>query len=40
MGEHTELDITVEELTTVRNRNRSAVDGDGPTGDSGENRDG
>ena len=36
MGEHTELDITVEELTTVRNRN--AVDG--PTGDSGENRDG
>jgi hypothetical protein len=38
MGEHTELDITVEELTTVHNRN--AVDGDGPTGDSGENRDG
>ncbi len=38
MGEHTELDITVEELTTVRSRN--SVDGDGPTGDSGENKDG
>ncbi len=38
MCEHTELDITVEELTTVRGR--TAMDGDGPTGDSGENRDG
>ncbi len=38
MGEHTEPDITVEELTSIRSRN--AVDGDGPTGDSGENKDG
>ena len=38
MSEHTELDITVENLTTIRNRN--ALDGDGPTGDSGENKDG
>lgn len=32
------MDITVEELTTVQSRNAS--DGVGPTGDSGENRDG
>jgi hypothetical protein len=38
MGEHTELDITVEELTTVRGR--GAMAGDGPTGDSGPNKDG
>jgi hypothetical protein len=36
MDEH--MDITIEELTTVRSRN--ATDGDGPTGDSGENKDG
>ncbi|MGH3820975.1 MAG: hypothetical protein ACRDRE_25190, partial [Pseudonocardiaceae bacterium] len=36
MNEHRELDITVEELTTVRGRN--ALGGDGPTGDSGENK--
>lgn len=38
MSERKELDITVEELTTVQSRMVS--DGDGPTGDSGENRDG
>lgn len=32
------MDITVEDLATVRNRNVSS--GDGPTGDSGENKDG
>jgi hypothetical protein len=31
-------DVTVEELTTVRSRN--AVDGDGPTDNFGENKDG
>jgi hypothetical protein len=32
------VDITVEELTTVQTR--SAASGDGPTGDSGANKDG
>lgn len=38
MDERTELKIVVEELTTVRSRNASA--GDGPSGDSGPNKDG
>lgn len=38
MGESTDLAITIEELPTVRGRN--AMGGDGPTGDSGENKDG
>jgi len=38
MDEYTELGITVEELPAIRGRN--AVNGDGPTGDSGENKDG
>lgn len=32
------MDITVENLETVRSRNANS--GDGPTGDSGENKDG
>ena len=32
------MDISIEDLSTVRNRNAS--NGDGPTGDSGENKDG
>lgn len=32
------MDIIIEDLRTVRGRNDSG--GDGPTGDSGENKDG
>lgn len=38
MDERQGLIIAVEELTTVQGRNVDA--GDGPTGDSGENKDG
>lgn len=38
VDEHIELVIVVEQLTTVRGRNASA--GDGPSGDSGPNKDG
>lgn len=38
MRQTVKLEITVEDLPAVQNR--SAADGDGPTGDTGENKDG
>jgi hypothetical protein len=38
MSETATLEITVEDLPTVQSR--MAADGDGPTGDTGENKDG